>query len=109
MNFPGNNIDLTNPQIKPGTVVMVPGGRRELFDWSQLMPTAPRVNNGSTGTSDFGSSACGGGPVDNNFHSPTNSLAISGYDFSSSHLGIDLAANEGTPIFAAAGGIGITF
>jgi murein DD-endopeptidase MepM/ murein hydrolase activator NlpD len=77
-----------------------------LFDWSQLMPTLSRVNNGSTSTSDFGSNGCsGGGPVDNNFHSPTNSLAISGYDYTSSHLGIDLAANEGTPVFASAAGI----
>src|SRR5690606_11294485 len=28
--FIGNNLDLSNPQIEPGTKVMVPGGRREL-------------------------------------------------------------------------------
>ena len=106
INFPGNNIDLTDPQVKPGTIIFIPGGSRTLFDWSQLMPTISRVNNGSTGTSDFGGGGCAtGGPVDNVFHSPTNSLAISGYDYSPSHLGIDLAATEGTPIYAAAAGI----
>lgn len=105
INFSGNNIDLTDPQVKTGAMIFIPGGSRTLFDWSQLMPTISRVNNGSTGTSDFGSNGCGGGPVDNSFHSPTNSLAISGYDYSPSHLGIDLAASEGTPIFAAAAGI----
>ena len=106
INFPGNNIDLTDPKVKPGTLIFIPGGSRTLFDWSQLMPTISRVNNGSTGTSDFGHGACAAaGPVDNTFHSPTNSLAISGYDYSPSHLGIDLAATQGTPIYAAAAGI----
>ena len=36
VNFPGNDVDLTNPDFKPGTLVMIPGGSRELFDWSSL-------------------------------------------------------------------------
>ena len=39
LNWPGNNLDLTDPQIKPGTVIMVPGGQRQLIDWSQFIPT----------------------------------------------------------------------
>ncbi len=38
LNWPGNNLDLTNPQITPGTVVMVPGGQRALIDWTQYIP-----------------------------------------------------------------------
>jgi murein DD-endopeptidase MepM/ murein hydrolase activator NlpD len=105
INFPGNNIDLTNPQIKPGTVITIPGGKRQLTDWTTLMPTQGRVNNGSTGTSDFGSNSCGGGPVDNTFGWPANNHSISGNDYSPSHLGIDIAANQGDPIYAAAAGI----
>ena len=106
LNFPGNGIDLTNPQIKPGTIVTIPGGKRELTDWTTLMPTQGRVNNGSTGTSDFGgASACGGGPVDNTFGWPANAHWISGNDYTPSHLGIDIAANQGDPIFAAAAGV----
>ena len=36
VNFPGNDVDLTNPDFKPGSMVMIPGGSRELFDWSSL-------------------------------------------------------------------------
>ena len=32
LNWPGNNLDLTDPEIKPGTVIMVPGGQRQLID-----------------------------------------------------------------------------
>jgi murein DD-endopeptidase MepM/ murein hydrolase activator NlpD len=105
VNFPGNNIDLTNPEIKPGTVVVIPGGKRKLIDWTTLMPTQGRVNNGSTGTSDFGSNSCGGGPVDNTFGWPANNHSISGNDYGPSHLGIDISANQGDPIYAAAAGV----
>ena len=46
LTFPGNDLDLTNPEIKPGTVVMVPGGHRELVDWTNIIPT---LSPGSTG------------------------------------------------------------
>ena len=36
LNWPGNNLDLTNPQITPGTVIMVPGGQRPLIDWDSI-------------------------------------------------------------------------
>jgi len=108
LNFPGNDIDLTNPQIKTGTVVMIPGGKRELIDYTPNLPTNSRVNNGSTGTSDFaGNSSCPGvvGPVDNSFGFPTLQHWISGNDYTPTHLGIDLAANANDPISAAAAGI----
>ena len=30
----GNHLDLTNPEIEPGTTVMVPGGEREFQNWA---------------------------------------------------------------------------
>jgi murein DD-endopeptidase MepM/ murein hydrolase activator NlpD len=108
LNFPGNGLDLTNPEVKPGTIVTIPGGSRQLTNWTTLMPTQGRVNNGSTGTSDFaGASQCPGvvGPVDNSFGWPANAHYLSGNDYGPSHLGIDIAANEGDPIYAAAAGV----
>ena len=105
INFPGNNIDLTNPKIKPGAKVMIPGGSRELRDWSQDLQTASRSNNGNTGTSDFGSNSCGGGPVASGFGWPANNHTISGNPYGPGHLGIDITANEGDPVYAAGTGI----
>ncbi len=58
LNFPGNNLDLTDPQIKPGTLVMIPGGSRELIDWTKFIPTYSRGSSGAgTGTSNIGTHA----------------------------------------------------
>jgi LysM repeat protein len=55
LNWPGNNIDLTNPDIKPDTYVMIPGGQREFVQW--IVPTVAR---GRSGTANVGGAACGG-------------------------------------------------
>ena len=105
LNFPGNDIDLTDPVIKPGTRVMIPGGSRELRNWQADLVTASRSNDGSTGTSDFGANACGGGPVGSGFGWPASSHVISGNGYGPGHLGIDIQANEGEPAFAASAGV----
>jgi len=105
MNFPGNNVDLTNPSIEPGIEVMIPGGSRELRDWTQDLQTASRSNNGSTGTSDFGGNICGGGPVASGFGWPATSHGISGNGYGPGHLAIDIQANEGEPVYAAGSGV----
>jgi hypothetical protein len=44
INWPGNNLnlakvgDLSNPNIEPGTFLVIPGGSREFVNWS-----APRI------------------------------------------------------------------
>ncbi|MBV6396326.1 MAG: hypothetical protein HFACDABA_01924 [Anaerolineales bacterium] len=109
IEFPGNEIDLANPdQIQPGTLVMLPGGERELTNWAGLVPTYTRGSN--SGTSEVGGGACGGGSVgDGVFGWPTNGPhTISGNGFSPSHLGIDISANEGDAVFAADAGV-VTF
>ena len=107
INFIGNHIDLTDSQIKPGTLVMIPGGSRQLIDWEANLQATVRVNNGSTGTSDFGKNACGGGAVGSgSFGWPTNGpMTLSGNDYGPGHLGIDITAPLGTPIFAADAGV----
>jgi len=108
VNFPGNDVDLTNPDFKPGTMVMIPGGSRELIDWSSLVPTITRGSG--TGTSEVGGSSCGGGAIgDGVFGWPTGGPhTISGNGYSPSHLGIDISATEGDPVYAADAGV-VTF
>lgn len=105
INFPGNKVDLTDPKIEPGTLVMIPGGSRELRNWAADLQTVGRSNNGSTGTSDFGSNACGGGPVSSGLGWPAGDHTLSGNAYGPGHLGIDITAPEGSPVYAAGSGV----
>ncbi len=44
VSFPGNRLDLSNPQIQPNAWVMVPDGHREFKQW--IVPEIPRGNAG---------------------------------------------------------------
>lgn len=105
INFPGNKVDLTDPKLEPGTLVMIPGGSRELRNWAADLTTASRSNNGSTGTSDFGGNACGGGPVASGFGWPADAHSLSGNGYGPGHLGIDITAPEGSNVYAAGSGV----
>jgi murein DD-endopeptidase MepM/ murein hydrolase activator NlpD len=101
VNFPGNDVDLTNPDFKPGTLVMIPGGSRELFDWSSLAWSQ------SSGTGS-GSNSCGGGrPGYGSFIWPVagEPHTISGNNYTAGHLAIDMTALEGDTILAADHGV----
>ncbi len=104
INFPGNDIDLTNPQIEPGALVMIPGGSRELRNWAADLQTAARGANTGTGGGNA-ANACGGGPVASGFGWPANSQVISGNGYGPGHLGLDIQAAEGEPVYAAGSGI----
>ncbi len=106
LNWPGNNLDLTNPQVEAGTWVMIPGGHREFRQW--LIPTIPR---GSAGVSSalYGAGACTGsyeGAYGTGaFVWPADNHTLSGNDYWSGHLAIDIAAGEGARIYAADSGV----
>ncbi|MDX1377268.1 MAG: peptidoglycan DD-metalloendopeptidase family protein [Anaerolineales bacterium] len=101
LNFPGNDIDLSNPKVDSGTWVMIPGGKREFVQW--LVPT---VASGSSGTSSTSESVCPGGAVGSGgFVWPADSRSLSGNDYWSGHLGIDIAAGQGAPVYAADSGV----
>lgn len=101
LNWPGNRLDLTNPTFKAGDMVMIPGGSREYKQW--LIPTIAR---GKSGTTSVGTSACGDGPVGGGaFIWPTANHFVSGNDYYGGHLGIDIAAGEGAPVWAADAGV----
>ena len=101
LNYPGNDIDLSNPTVKSGSWVMIPGGKREFVQW--IVPTIAR---GASGTSKTSQSACPGGAVGSGaFVWPADAHSLSGNDYWSGHLGIDIAAGEGAPIYAADNGV----
>jgi len=104
ITFPGNNVDLTDPKIKPGTTVMVPGGSRDLRQWEQDLVTTGRGANTGTGGANA-TNACGGGSVASGFGWPADSHNISGNGYGPGHLGIDIQANEGDPVYAAGSGV----
>lgn len=101
LNYPGNDIDLTNPNIKSGDWVMLPGGQREFVQW--LVPT---IAKGASGTSSTNQNSCPGGAVGGGgFIWPADAHSLSGNDYWSGHLGIDIAAGEGANVYAADSGV----
>jgi LysM repeat protein len=104
LNFPGNDLDLTDPQVKPDTYVLIPGGKREYHQW--IVPTIWRANAGASrniagGCNTSGSAVMGSG----SFIWPTQNHFLSGNDYFSGHLGIDIAAATGAPVWAADSGV----
>ncbi|MGI6251647.1 MAG: peptidoglycan DD-metalloendopeptidase family protein [Anaerolineaceae bacterium] len=102
--FVGNDLDLTNPVIEPGSLVMVPGGEREFIQF--VIPAIPRGEAGVTNSAfhacdTSNSTAIGTG----SFIWPTDVHTLSGNDYWSGHLAIDLGAGEGAAIYAADSGV----
>lgn len=106
LSWPGNQIDLTNPVIQPGQWVMIPNGQREFRSW-----IVPQIARGKAGVSPtvYGSGACSGSYEGaygtGSFIWPVASRVLSGNDYWSGHLGIDLAAGMGDPVYASDSGV----
>lgn len=102
----GNGLDPVDPVIPPGTWLVVPGGKRELRQW--LVPTIARGQAGVG--SAFGPGGCtgdysGGAIGTGGFIWPSANHYISGNDYWSGHLAIDIAAGLGASIWAADSGV----
>ncbi len=114
LNYPANNLDpatigdLANPNIKPGTWLVIPGGRREFISWSAPLGIT-RENPASARV--LGPGACdpisGGAVGYGTFIWPTNKHYLSGFDYtpSANHWGIDIAGNEGEGVYATDAGV----
>ena len=114
VNFPANNLDMAtigdfaNPNIAPGTWLVVPGGRREFISWSAPLGVT-RENPASARV--LGSGACdpvsGGAVGYGAFIWPSNKHYVSGFDYtpSANHWGIDLAGNTGEAVYATDAGV----
>lgn len=113
INYPANHLDedtigdLGNPNIKEGTWLIVPNGKRDFINWSapQISRTDPSV------AKVLGPGACGpvdGGPIGSGtFIYPTNDHFLSGYDYTpeTNHYGLDFNGETGDPIYAVDSGV----
>jgi murein DD-endopeptidase MepM/ murein hydrolase activator NlpD len=106
LSWSGNNLDLTNPEIEPGDVVMIPGGEREFQQW-----VVPTYSVGGDGVLANLPSNCSVSDYSYNYYGtgffiwPAANHYLSGNDYWSGHKAIDIAAGLGMPIYAADSGV----
>ncbi len=104
LDWTPNKIDRTNPEIAPDTWVMVPGGEREFQQW-----VVPTIARGAAGVNSTIPGACdtsaGGAYGTGTFIWPTNNQFISGNDYWSGHLAIDIGAITGDAVYASDSGV----
>ena len=110
VDYPLNNLDrntlgnYSNPNIEPGTMLVVPGGTRPTVTWVVARDQAV------SGSSYLGPGACGGIIYGNvgtgSFTWPTTATWLSGYDYTPpTHNGLDFDGDFGSPIYAADSGV----
>jgi len=110
IDWPGNHLsptlDLEDPDIEPGTELVIPGGRREFVSWS-----APRITRANpAAASILGPGFCGSvydGPIGTgSFIWPSTNHWLSGYDYTPGlHEAIDIGGAIGIGIFASDAGV----
>jgi Membrane proteins related to metalloendopeptidases len=84
---------------------MVPGGSRPLQSWIQVVAYSPKSGVTRVIAGPGGCQVPDGGPVGSTgFIWPSANHYLSGYDFTSYHKGIDIAANTGDPVWASDNG-----
>ena len=104
LSWSGNNLDMTEPNIEPGDVMMIPGGEREFHQW--VVPTYAVGKSGTNANLPGGCEVSGGGLWGSGFFIwPADNHYLSGNDFWSGHLAIDIATAMGAPIYAADSGV----
>lgn len=106
LTWPGNHLDIVEPVLEPGTYIMVPGGQREFRQW--VVPTIARGRAG-VNTTIIGPGSCdtsaGGAFGTGSFVWPAGNHYLSGNDYWSGHLAIDIAAGMGAPVYATDSGL----
>jgi murein DD-endopeptidase MepM/ murein hydrolase activator NlpD len=114
IEYPANNIDpnsvgdYANANIKNGTWLIIPNGRREFVNWSAPLGVT-RDNPASARV--LGQGACepvsGGAVGYGTYVYPTNKHYLSGFDYNekTNHRGIDLAGSEGEGVYATDAGV----
>lgn len=113
LDWPGNHLDAetigdwAHPNIKVGTFLVIPGGKRDFITWS-----APRITRDNPAVASIlGPGSCGtildGATGGGTFIWPSDTHDLSGYDYSPStnHFGIDIRGYLGQPMWASDGGV----
>ncbi len=107
VNWPGNDLDPDDPQLTVGQALMVAGGKREFVQF--VIPQIVKTRRNAL-PKDAGPGACPGGYTGGSVGSggfiwPANAHYLSGNNYWSGHLGIDIAAGTGDPIYASDSGV----
>ena len=105
--FPGNDLDITNPVIEPGTFIMIPGGYRDTQATWVVAVTAGSNAGVTAQIAGPGSCTPTGGYVGTySFVWPAPYYGqVSGNDYWSGHQAIDAMCYEGDSIFASDSGV----
>ncbi len=103
LSYPGNRLDMTDPKITPGDFIMIPGGRGEIRVW--VVPTIPRGKAGVSLGFDTCDTSNSVGFGTGTFIWPAPNKMVSGNDYWSGHLAIDIGAGMGQYIYASDGGV----
>lgn len=115
INYPLNHLDpatigdYSHPNIKPGTMLIIPGGTRPYNYTGGIQAGITRTNPAIARIA--GSGACGkvydGAVGLGTFIWPANDHYLSGFDYSpeTNHRGIDIAGNTGDPVYAVDAGV----
>jgi len=104
--YTGNDLDISNPVIEPGTFLMIPDGWRPLQPW--VIPVSAGSDAGVTAQiAGPGSCTPGGGSVGTySFVWPAPYYGqISGNDYWAGHQAIDAQCFQGDSIFASDSGV----
>ncbi len=105
ISWPSNHMDINNPDTSNLDYVMIPNGWRELVAWIKPMEFAPRSGVTRVVAGPGGCQAPASGPMGSTaFIWPVANHFLSGFDYASYHLGIDIAAATGTPVYASDAG-----
>jgi murein DD-endopeptidase MepM/ murein hydrolase activator NlpD len=103
LSYPGNRLDMTDPKIVAGNYIMIPGGKGEIRVW--VVPTIPRGKAGVSLGFDTCDTSNSVGFGSGTFIWPAPNKMVSGNDYWSGHLAIDIGAGMGQYIYASDGGV----
>ena len=104
--WPGNNLDMTNPVIQPGTMIMIPGGYRELKPWVIAVTASSQAGVNAKINGPGSCTPTGGAMGSGSFIWPNSHQGqVSGNDYWEGHRAIDIMCYLGDAIFASDSGV----